>query len=149
RARLCQPADRRGADRDDLLLAGAWPLHLPQRSRARLPGHYGHHARRRRHLPDHQPPDRHQLRAARSAGGAMTAADVAAIPARKIAPARSKTRRWFRRYGLPAFGGLIIVAWIVVAALAPLLSPYVPTTVEVTARLRPPSAQHWLGTDVL
>ena len=33
---LCQPAHRRGADRDDFLLARAWPLHLPQRRLARL-----------------------------------------------------------------------------------------------------------------
>ena len=32
---------------------------------------------------------------------------------------------------------------------APLLSPYNPATVDVTARLRPPSSLHWLGTDVL
>ena len=29
------------------------------------------------------------------------------------------------------------------------LSPYNPATVDVTARLRPPSSLHWLGTDVL
>ena len=36
RPRLCEPADRRGDDRDDLLLAGARPLHLPQRRGARF-----------------------------------------------------------------------------------------------------------------
>jgi peptide/nickel transport system permease protein len=68
---------------------------------------------------------------------------------RAIAPVASKTRRWIRRYGLPALGAFVIVAWIAVAAAAPLLSPYSPATVDVTARLRPPSSLHWLGTDVL
>src|SRR4051812_5173353 len=69
--------------------------------------------------------------------------------ARGVIPVESKGRRSIRRYGLPAFGALVIVAWIIVAVLAPLLSPYLPSTVDVTARLRPPSAAHWLGTDVL
>jgi peptide/nickel transport system permease protein len=73
----------------------------------------------------------------------------ATLAARAIAPVASKTRRWWRRYGLPTFGALVILAWIIVAIIAPLLSPYLPATVDVTARLRPPSAQHWLGTDVL
>jgi peptide/nickel transport system permease protein len=77
----------------------------------------------------------------------MSALD-ASVP-RVVTPVASKTRRWLRRYGLPALGACVIVAWIVVAALAPLLSPYLPSTVDVTARLRPPSAAHWLGTDVL
>src|SRR5208282_2930375 len=42
-----------------------------------------------------------------------------------------------------------ILAWILVALLAPLISPYLPDTVEVTKRLQPPEAAHWLGTDAL
>jgi len=76
--------------------------------------------------------------------------DATAIPAaRSAAPVQSKTRRWLRRYGLPALGAFVIVAWIVVATVAPALSPYSPSTVDVTARLRPPTWEHWLGTDVL
>jgi peptide/nickel transport system permease protein len=79
----------------------------------------------------------------------MSLAEAPALSARDIAPVASKTRRWIRRYGLPALGAFVIVAWILVAAAAPLLSPYSPATVDVTARLRPPSSLHWLGTDVL
>jgi len=79
----------------------------------------------------------------------MSVTDAPALAAREIAPVASKTRRWIRRYGLPALGLFVIVAWIVIAAVAPVLSPYLPTTVDVTARLRPPSWDHWLGTDVL
>jgi peptide/nickel transport system permease protein len=77
----------------------------------------------------------------------MSAVEAAAP--RVIAPVTSKARRWIRRYGLPVVGALVILLWIVVAMIAPLLSPYLPSTVDVTARLRPPSAAHWLGTDVL
>jgi peptide/nickel transport system permease protein len=73
----------------------------------------------------------------------------APVPALAVAPLESKLRRRLRRYGLPITGALVIVVWIVVAAMAPLLSPYLPSTVDVTARLRPPSSVHWLGTDVL
>ena len=43
----------------------------------------------------------------------------------------------------------IIVAWILVALLAPRLAPYRPDLVDVTQRLLPPSSAHWLGTDTL
>lgn len=78
----------------------------------------------------------------------MSAVD-APLGLRPVARVQSKLRRGLRRYSLPAIGALIIVAWIVVAVVAPLLSPYLPSTVDVTARLRPPSPDHWLGTDVL
>jgi peptide/nickel transport system permease protein len=58
-------------------------------------------------------------------------------------------QRWRRRYGLAAVGTAIVLLWIIVAALAPFLSPYPPDLVDVTVRLRPPSAAHWLGTDTL
>lgn len=61
----------------------------------------------------------------------------------------SKARRWVRRYGLATLGAAIIVAWILIAITAPLISPYLPDTVDVTDRLRPPSHAHWLGTDAL
>ena len=78
----------------------------------------------------------------------MSAVD-ASLAVRPVAPVQSRLRRGLRRYGLPAIGALVIIAWIIVAAFAPLLSPYLPSTVDVTARLRPPSSAHWLGTDVL
>jgi len=73
----------------------------------------------------------------------------ASLAVRPVTPVQSRLRRGLRRYSLPAIGALVIIAWIVAAAIAPLLSPYLPSTVDVTARLRPPSSTHWLGTDVL
>jgi peptide/nickel transport system permease protein len=61
----------------------------------------------------------------------------------------SKRRRWLRRYGLASIGALIILAWVAVAIFAPLLARHAPDVVDVTQRLRPPSANHWLGTDAL
>lgn len=53
------------------------------------------------------------------------------------------------RYALPIAGAAIVAAWLLLAAAAPLVAPYSPTAVDVTARLLAPGAQHWLGTDEL
>ena len=46
-------------------------------------------------------------------------------------------------------GAAIVVAWILVALLAPVLAPYRPDVVDVSQRLLAPSVAHWLGTDTL
>jgi peptide/nickel transport system permease protein len=46
-------------------------------------------------------------------------------------------------------GGLIVVIFVAVAVLAPALAPYEPLRGQLGARLMPPSAEHWLGTDEL
>jgi peptide/nickel transport system permease protein len=61
----------------------------------------------------------------------------------------SKRRRWLRRYGLASLGALIILVWVAVAIFAPVLARHAPDVVDVTQRLRPPSANNWLGTDAL
>ncbi|HXQ66931.1 MAG TPA: ABC transporter permease [Alphaproteobacteria bacterium] len=72
-----------------------------------------------------------------------------ALAAASVPLPASRRRRWLRRYGLASLGAAIILAWILVALLAPLILPYLPDTVEVTKRLQPPEAAHWLGTDAL
>jgi peptide/nickel transport system permease protein len=62
---------------------------------------------------------------------------------------KSLIRRTFRRYGLPGIGAAIILAWVLVAIFAPVLTSYSPDLVDVTRRLQPPSHLHWLGTDML
>jgi peptide/nickel transport system permease protein len=79
----------------------------------------------------------------------MTAFDQASASLAAIAPVASKGQRWRKRYGVAACGLAIIIAWIIIAITAPLLSPYAPDAVDVSIRLRPPSAAHWLGTDEL
>jgi peptide/nickel transport system permease protein len=67
-----------------------------------------------------------------------------------VLPAVATSRqRWMRRYGLPAFGGGVIVLWVVLAVFAPWVTPYDPNFVDVAARLQPPSWAHWMGTDTL
>ena len=43
----------------------------------------------------------------------------------------------------------LIAVFALCALLAPVLAPYDPLAQELSARLRPPSAEHWLGTDSL
>lgn len=61
----------------------------------------------------------------------------------------SRLRRRLRRYGLAWAGGGIVLAWLLVALLAPWIAPCPPDAVDVTQRLLVPSAAHWLGTDIL
>lgn len=57
--------------------------------------------------------------------------------------------RWRRRYGVALVGTGIVLLWIIIAIAAPLIAPYSPNAVDVTARLLPPDAAHLLGTDEL
>jgi peptide/nickel transport system permease protein len=79
----------------------------------------------------------------------MSATAVAVRPS-----ALRRAGRWRRRYGLPAFGGAVVVVWLLLAAAAPLVTAYGPYAVDVAARLLPPltmgpAGTHWLGTDEL
>ncbi len=53
----------------------------------------------------------------------------------------------FSRNRLAMVGLALVVALVLVAALAPWIAPYPPTIGELAARLQPPSAAHWFGTD--
>jgi peptide/nickel transport system permease protein len=46
-------------------------------------------------------------------------------------------------------GGLIVLAFLAMAVLAPAVAPYEPLRGQLGERLLPPSAAHWLGTDEL
>jgi len=43
----------------------------------------------------------------------------------------------------------VIVVYVLLAAFAPLVAPYAPDATALGQRLKPPSAQHWFGTDSL
>ena len=69
----------------------------------------------------------------------------------EVADAR---RRWpeavgefCRRRSLGAIGAAVIVLMLLVAALAPVISPYDPVAIDFGAMLAVPSSSHWLGTD--
>lgn len=64
------------------------------------------------------------------------------------APALLFLRRLFRRK-LVLVAALVLLAIVVVALAAPWISPFDPGAMRVVRRLRPPSPEHWLGTDEL
>lgn len=70
------------------------------------------------------------------------------MSATAVLPA-SRLRRRIRRYGLAWAGGAIVLGWILVAILAPWITPYPPDAQDIANRLAAPSAAHWLGTDIL
>lgn len=53
----------------------------------------------------------------------------------------------FRANKLAMFGLIILILLIGMAIFAPLLAPHSPFSQNLTDRLQPPSAEHWLGTD--
>src|SRR5450830_1890073 len=53
----------------------------------------------------------------------------------------------FMRRKLVMFGVISLVLLAVLAVVVPLTSPYDASTLDITARLQPPSAAHWFGTD--
>jgi peptide/nickel transport system permease protein len=57
--------------------------------------------------------------------------------------------RRFRRNPLALFGVTVLVLLALSAIFAPWLAPYDPNSIDPYAALRPPSPDHWLGTDDL
>ena len=56
-------------------------------------------------------------------------------------------KKMFRSNYLFTLGVIICLAWILAAVFAPLIAPYDPIPQDLTLRLKPPSAEHWFGTD--
>jgi len=55
--------------------------------------------------------------------------------------------RRFRRNRLAQVGAVIMLILYVIALAAPWLAPYDPNATDIRNRLKPPSAEHWFGTD--
>ena len=66
---------------------------------------------------------------------------------RKTADAEAPRGR--RGFTLGVVGALIILGWLGILVVGPGLAPYSYRQVDVVARLRPPSAEHYFGTDAL
>jgi peptide/nickel transport system permease protein len=81
------------------------------------------------------------------------AGDTAIISGITEAPPRVSEWKRFRRVflgrGVVLFGLIIIVAFILIAILAPLFAPYEPNEIDLSSALQQPSSVHWLGTDAL
>ncbi|WP_290687332.1 MULTISPECIES: D,D-dipeptide ABC transporter permease [unclassified Haematobacter] len=73
--------------------------------------------------------------------------------AARLRGARSLSRRfhylWYlsRRSPLTLIGVAIIILVLILIVFAPWIAPYDPDKISLTARLRPPSMDHWFGTD--
>ena len=76
---------------------------------------------------------------------ASVASRLPDTPALDIAPRRSV----WRRSPLTVVGVVLITLLAFIAVLAPFIAPYDPLKQVLSARLDPPSAEHWLGTDQL
>src|SRR2546427_13237564 len=70
-------------------------------------------------------------------------------PAHPLASTLRAVGRFARRKPLGALGALIVVAMLVMAAFAERIAPYGYDDTIRGARMQPPSAAHWLGTDNL
>ncbi len=55
--------------------------------------------------------------------------------------------RQFRRNPVATLGLLILVLMCLAAIFAPWVAPYDPIQIKLSAKLQPPGAAHWLGTD--
>jgi peptide/nickel transport system permease protein len=68
---------------------------------------------------------------------------------RSVSPTWRRFRDAFRRHPTALLGGLILACMVATAILAPWLGTIDPQAVAPIKRLKPPSADFWLGTDVL
>ena len=76
----------------------------------------------------------------------MAVSETLAVELREESPGARAWRRLIRRKSA-VLGLVIIVLFVAVAVFAPLIAPYDPTQQSWTAIRKPPSAQHWFGTD--
>ncbi|TQF77634.1 ABC transporter permease [Elioraea sp. Yellowstone] len=76
----------------------------------------------------------------------MTTLAATAAPERIDSPTRRSLRKLVR-HRTAMVGLALVVAFVLVAVLAPLIAPFDPTRTSWTAIRKPPSALHWFGTD--
>ncbi|NKC29235.1 ABC transporter permease [Falsiroseomonas selenitidurans] len=77
---------------------------------------------------------------------AASPAAPAAPPARGESPTRRAIRR-FVRHRLALAGFIVVLAFVLVAALAPWIAPYDPIATSWSRIRKPPSELFWFGTD--
>jgi peptide/nickel transport system permease protein len=75
--------------------------------------------------------------------------EFSAMATIKVARKPSRFLRFMRRNPEIAWGGFLLVLMALLAIAAPLLGTVDPRAIATASRLRPPSAEHWFGTDML
>ncbi|HEY7062231.1 MAG TPA: ABC transporter permease [Chloroflexota bacterium] len=81
-------------------------------------------------------------------GDELAAAGLDVAPSAPTGPGRGRSALdRFRRNPRAIVGATIVVALCLMALLAPLLAPYPPEVQSLALRYRPPSPEHWMGTD--
>ena len=73
---------------------------------------------------------------------------VLAAP-RSVSPTWQRFREALRRHPTAIAGALVLIAMVLIAVLAPWLGTTDPLALSPVGRLRPPSGEHWFGTDML
>jgi peptide/nickel transport system permease protein len=86
---------------------------------------------------------------ARLADMSSTAVAAPAAPNRSISPTWRRFREAFRRHPTAIVGAVILIVMVAIALFAPWLGTVDPQAVSPARRLRPPSGDFWLGTDML
>ena len=77
---------------------------------------------------------------------AVAEADTLVVELREESPGARAWRRLLQRKSA-VLGLVIIVLFVSIAVFAPLITPYDPTQQSWTSIRKPPSLQHWFGTD--
>ncbi len=73
--------------------------------------------------------------------------DISANIAKPEASEGSKFLRRFLKRKTVAVGLLILIVFVLLAALAPWIAPYSPSKLSIVNRLKPPGEMFWFGTD--
>jgi len=77
----------------------------------------------------------------------MTAAVLTAP--KSAAPTWHRFQDAFRRHPTAILGGIVLATMVLIALLAPWLGTVDPQALSPASRLKPPSSEHWFGTDML
>jgi peptide/nickel transport system permease protein len=81
------------------------------------------------------------------AASTASVASAAAVPAAMARP--SLRWRWLRKHPTLILGALLLVIMAVIALAAPWIATHNPLSINPLMRLKPPSAEHYFGTDAL
>ena len=79
----------------------------------------------------------------------LNTAQAPAAPADDEAPFVPPRFRWVRKHPTLIIGALLLIAIAALSIAAPWIATHDPQDIDPLARMQPPSAEHWFGTDAL